>query len=574
MIFSLDEYGSTQSLQATICIVGAGAAGISLACEFDGSGHDVMLIEAGGLRIDEAATNAMYRGTANDPHTNPSEFREVVFGGTTAVWGGRCVPFDPIDFERRDYVPGSGWPISYEDVAQYYPRAMSYFDAGKFDFSLNGSVPEAIPTIPGLSDFSVVLGDCIERYSLPTDFGRKYRKKIARSLNVTALLNARCVRIDRSPGNDRVESIVVVDRGHARRIVKAEVFVLALGGIEIPRLMMSSDPDGPGLGNHSDQLGRYYTCHFENFAGRVVTTRGQILPYDFEKTNDGVYSRRKLQFSARAQRDHRLLNTAFRLHFPAYSDAGHQSPIGSAIFLAKSTLPPEYRAIMQHGAIVQHGGEPAVISPVSAHLRNVVLGMPELGRFGFRWIYRRLLARRKLPYALFRNPDGSYPIEFDSEQTPLASSRITLTRDVDHDGLRRVQIDWHVNPDDIAAAHRAFHLLRHVMNEKSLCRFEFDEQSLAQAISESIPGGGHHIGTTRMASTPRDGVVDRNCAVFGLPNLYVASSSVFATSGHANPTLNIVALALRLADHLKAKLRPAACHGIGARETLMRDQTQ
>jgi choline dehydrogenase-like flavoprotein len=133
-----------------------------------------------------------------------------------------------------------------------------------------------------------------------------------------------------------------------------------------------------------------------------------------------------------------------------------------------------------------------------------------------------------------------------------------MIRELDHDGMRRVQIDWRLNPDDVTAAERAFHLLRKVLNDSSTCRFEFDENILRPAIEDSIPGGGHHIGTTRMASDPSEGVVDRNCAVFGLPNLHVASSSVFVTSSHANPTLTIVAMALRLADHLKRKLNTTA----------------
>jgi len=547
MIVTLDEYPATTPLQATVCIVGAGAAGIALACELDGSAHSVLLVEAGGLRLDEAASNELYRGTALAPHPNPSEYRRVVFGGTTAIWGGRCVPFDPIDFERRDYVADSGWPISYADVAPYYPRAMSYCDAGDFDFSVGGSLPDAIPTIPGLAEQRVILADRIERYSLPTDFGQKFRAQLARSRNVTVLLHARCTRLHRGAGTDRIASIDLVGPAGRTHSVQAQVFALALGGIETPRLMLNSDPDGAGLGNQSDRVGRYYACHFENFLGRMVAERGQVA-FDFEKTRDGIYCRRKLQFSAEAQREHRLLNTALRLHFPAYSDASHRSPVLSAIFLAKSALIKEYQAILQHG------GEPAVRSPAWAHLRNVALGLPELGSFAYQWIFLRNLARRKLPYTLVRNHDGSYPIEFNSEQTPLASSRLTLTPDVDRDGLRRVHVDWRLCSEDVAAAQRAFGLLQQVMNGHSSCRLEFDAEHLAQSIGRSIPLGGHHIGTTRMAASARDGVVDRDCAAFELPNLYIASASVFATSGHANPTLTIVALTLRLADHLKKRL--------------------
>jgi choline dehydrogenase-like flavoprotein len=562
VIISADDLEGKSTLEATICIIGAGAAGITLACELDRSEFKVLLLEAGAMRLDTAASSELYRGSAQAPHPNPSEFRRIVFGGTTGTWGGRCVPFDPIDFEKRDYVADSGWPISYGEVAAHYPRAMSYCDAGTFDFSVSNSLrtdpnhtsgrEAPLPTIPGLNDDSVVLADKIERYSLPTNFGKRYRSRIAQSANVTAVLNARCISLNRGSGRERIDSAVIADRAGIRRTVRSQVFILAVGGIEAVRLMMLSDSEGPGLGNHSDCLGRYYACHFENTLGRLIADRGEPA-FDFEKTLDGVYCRRKLQFSAQAQRDHKLLNSAFRLHFPPYSDATHGSSALSAIYLAKSTLIREYRAILQHGS------EAAVHSPAHAHLRNIAFGLPELGRFGFQWLFQRQLATRKLPYTLVKNGDGSYPLEFNSEQTPQASSRITLTNEVDRDGLKRVHVDWRLAEEDAQAAQRAFLLLREVLQIHSTCRLEFEEADLLSAIRRSIPLGGHHMGTARMAGAPRDGVVDSDCAVFGLPNLFIASAAVFRTCSHANPTLTIVALALRLAEHLKRRLRVPIC---------------
>ena len=552
MIITLDECDSATPLEATICIIGAGAAGLTLACELDGSGMQVLLLEAGGLRLDAAASDHLYHGSAEAPHPSPAEFRRVVFGGTTGTWGGRCVPFDPIDFERRDYIPGSGWPISYDEVARFYPRAMDYCDAGVFDFSVAKSLRPGrgelgagapLPTIPGLDDQSVILADRIERYSLPTDFGKRYRKKIARSANVTALLNARCVALHRRTGEQRIGSVSVSDRSGKRRGVTARIFVLAMGGIEATRLLLLSEIQ-------SEILGCFYSCHFENTLGRMVVKRG-VPAFDFEKTLDGVYCRRKLQFVPEAQRRHRLLNSAFRLHFPSYSDASHGSPVLSTIYLAKSALIREYRSILQHGT------EAATHSPAAAHFRNVLWGTPALAKFAFQWLFQRQLATRKLPYTLVKNRDGSYPLEFNCEQMPLASSRITLGDDLDRDGLRRVRVDWRLSEDDAQAAQRGFLLLRDVLRDHSDCRLEIDEAGLLPALRRSVPLGGHHMGTARMASSARDGVVDENCALFELPNLFVASAAVFRTNSHANPTLTIVALAVRLAEHLKA-LRPAA----------------
>jgi choline dehydrogenase-like flavoprotein len=311
--------------------------------------------------------------------------------------------------------------------------------------------------------------------------------------------------------------------------------------------MLASDKNGPGLGNRHDLLGRFYACHFENTLGRLVAN-GESVAFDFEKTRDGVYCRRKLQFSAAAQREHRLLNTAFRLHFPDYADAAHGSSVMSTIFLAKSVLIKEYRTILQHNAA------DAVASPVAAHARNVAAGLPQLFKFGYDWLFLRKLAERKLPYTLVRNADGSYPLEFNCEQTPQADSRITLGPDMDRHGMRRVHVNWKISEDDIDAAHRAFMLLRRTINASPRCRLEFDEAGLRARIAQSAPLGGHHIGAARMGASPMRGVVDSNCAVFDLPNLFIASSAVFPTSSHANPTLTIVALAVRMAQQLKTQL--------------------
>ena len=543
MLASLDLTGD-RSLETRVCIIGAGAAGITLACELDGCGFDVLLIEAGSLRPD-ADLSDYYRGQATPPHPDPTQFRRAAFGGTTGLWGGRCVPFDPLDFGRRDHVVNSGWPISYQEVAQHYPRAMVYCDAGHFDFTVAGSLRDAIPTIGGFHGDGNVNADRIERYSLPTDFGTRYRRTIRESANVTALLGARCLKLVKGAGEDRIDSIEVLGAGITRS-VRAEIFVLATGGIEVPRLLMLSDHAGMGFGNLSDHLGRYYMTHFENTCGRVVP-HGVKVAFDFERTVDGVYSRRQLRFSPAALEQHRLLNTAFRLHFPAYSDARHGSSIMSGIYLAKSLLIPEYRAILQHNA-------DAVSSPLRAHLRNVLMGLPQLSKFLASWLFRIKLARRKLPYTLVPNADGSFPLEFNSEQTPLASNRVRLTSARDRHGLPRVQILWRLSEQDAEAAYRALMLLRSSLNRSGACQLEFEESQLRERLGRSTPLGGHHLGTARMAATASGGVVDGNCAVFGLPNLFVASSAVFPTSSHANPTLTIVAMAVRLAAHLKARL--------------------
>jgi choline dehydrogenase-like flavoprotein len=423
---------------------------------------------------------------------------------------------------------------------------MDYCDAGRFEFTPAGSLADPRPTLPGLDAAAGVLADRIERYSLPTDFSKRYRERIRRSANVTALLRARCLRLIKARGEDRIEAAEILDRRGRRITVRADTFVLATGGIEVPRLLMLSDTEGSGLGNRENLLGRYYMCHFENMCGRLVPN-GTRLPFHFERTTDGVYCRRQMRFEPEVLERHGLLNMVFRLHFPSYGDAGHGSSVMSSIYLAKSLLVREYRAILQREADV-------VPSPAYRHVRNVLADLPGAVRFAADWLLKIRLARRKLPYTLVPNADGTYPLEINSEQRPVASNRVTLSHDLDTDGLRRVRIDWRLTEEDIDSAYRGYLLLRDTVSTLGTCTVQLDELALRDRLRRSHPLGGHHIGTARMGDSPRSGVVDPSAAVFGLPNLFIASSAVFPTSGHANPTLTIVAMAVRLAEHIRSNL--------------------
>jgi hypothetical protein len=544
ILFSSAFISGQQLVRTSVCVVGAGAAGITIACELDGTGIDVLLLEAGGFGQDPQVQDD-YVGQATLPHPDTATFRRTGFGGTTKIWGGRCVPLDPIDFAPRQHIPGSGWPIAYDKVAKYYPKAMMYCDAGQANFSVAGSLRAAPPTIDGLESDATILADRVERYSLPTDFGKRYRARLARSANVTVLLFARCIRLVRDACNRRIEQLILVDRAGRRVCVNADTFVLAGGGLEVTRLLLDSDMSGPGLGNRHDKLGRYYACHVESIGARLVPGPRKP-PFAFEKTLDGVYARRKLQFSEAAQHRHRLLNSAFRLHFPPYADARHGSAVMSTIYIAKAALAAEHARILHQGAL------DGVVSPRRAHLRNITSGLPQVAGFGMQWLFLRKFARRKLPYTLVPNADGSYPLEFNCEQTPLASSRVSLLRERDRHGMRRIHVEWRLGREDVEAARRGFIVLRDTLQRSSSCRLEFDEFRLDALLENAMPLGGHHMGTARMASSPREGVVDGNCALFELPNLYIASAAVFPTVGHANPTLTVVALAIRLAAHLRA----------------------
>jgi choline dehydrogenase-like flavoprotein len=549
LILSSRSFDGECDICSQICIVGAGAAGITLACELDGAGVSVVLLEASGTGISGRVSQDPYAGTATGGHLPPSDFRRRAFGGSTTIWGGRCVPYDPIDFEQREYATNSGWPITYGEVAKYYPKAMEYCDAGDFNFSVTGSLDEQASTIPGLDPDGDVEADLIERYSLPTNFGARNREKLEQSGNVRVITHAHAIRMIKDPVGDRIVTIEFATRSGKAARVNSDLFVLALGGIETTRFLLSSDSNGRGFGNLSDCLGRYYTCHLENILG-VVRSKQPGIVFEFQKTRDGIYARRKLRIRDSAQRREGILNTTFRLHFPNVADPGHRSSVLSAVYLAKRMVIPEYRRILQHGK-----SDPASAELLAKHIRNVVTGVPTLLSFTSDWIRRRVMAQRKLPYILVPNANGTFPLEFNSEQTPLPESRMTLIDDKDAFGIPRVNIDFRICDADLESICKAYRMLKRQIDASGQCVLELDDEQLPELVAQSFPVSGHHIGTTRMAGGPSDGVVDADCAVYGLPNLFIAGPSVFPTSSHANPVLTITALSVRLAGHLKTIIR-------------------
>lgn len=539
----LTQAPKTELESYPFCIIGGGAAGISLAVSLSRKGKRVLLIEGGDWDELPEVLDA-YVGDVSPPHASATEYRYQRFGGTTHLWGGRCIPLDSHDFEKRAHVPASGWPLGAAGIENYYPVALEFCDAGKHDFSIKAFGENAKPMFSEAPLLAPDLNEYIERYSLPTDFGRKYRQELVDSKNVFVLLRTRCTKLISKDGQaDQVSSVLLND-GQNSLTINVKQVVLSGGGIETTRLMLVSRQSQSAWSYLDNALGKYYACHYDLIFGSLRFNSEKPI-FDFQKTVDGVYARRKLQFSETFQAHHGLLNSAFRLHFPAYADPAHGSGVLSTIYLAKSILKPEYQTILNHGV-----NQSAIKNQYIKHLINVVSDIGSVIKFGYDWLFKIKLARRKIPYTLIANRNGTYPLEFNSEQEPNVLNRIELIESKDRYGMPRVKIHWKLTELDIASGIKSFQLLKETLERTQSCRLEFDQKQLEQAVRQALPVGGHHIGSTRMSDSAETGVVDVNCKVHGIENLYIASSSVFTTNSHANPTLTIVAVALRLSDYL------------------------
>lgn len=493
--------GST--IEADLAIIGAGAAGITIARDLSASGLRIALIESGGVEPD-AETQALYAGrTAGIPYP-VSHQRLRFFGGSTNHWGGLCRPMEPIDFERRDWVPHSGWPISRDDLDPYYQQASEVCETRSTGYDdpeawSDGGANEPLP-LPG--------GEVMTRWfvhSPPTRFGTRYRSDIERAPSVQCFLHSNVLEIVVNDNASRVEHLQVGTLTGRRFEIRAQQYVLACGGIENPRVLLLSNSVAPaGVGNDHDLVGRYFAehPHIHLPCEILLTERALRASYYSALTQlDGAIVTAVLMFTERYLRRHRSTNSV-------------------VIFYSGQDVEP--------GADGGNGRDP------SAGLGSALAG----------FLRSTTSEAAPSPVRGVRFATGCW-----AETNPNPDSRVRLDTDKDALGLRRAALDWRLSDQDRDNIGRNMLALARAFGQwgEGQVRVLFpDNYDWGKAN-----GGGHHMGTTRMARDPGQGVVDADCRVHGVSNLYVAGSSVFPTYSTVNPTLTIVALALRLADHLR-----------------------
>ena len=548
MILDANDLAPGASLDAELCIIGAGAAGIATALQFVDAGYPVLVLESGGLKADKP-TQDLYAGTVADErlHSPPDRYRQRRFGGSTTIWGGRCMPFDPIDFEARDYVPHSGWPIGPDALAPFYPEANRLCEAGRFAYTIAEAFPEAPPAlIDGFSSPNFTT-DTLERFSRPTDFGSRYRERLAAAPNVRVVLHANVTAIRLAQVGSRVDHLDVATLGGRKLTVRARRYVLATGGLEVARLLLASnDVQRDGIGNRFDTVGRYYMCHLAGTIGAIRIRRSlDAVHHGYDRDADGIYCRRRFALVPATQRSNRIGNFIARLHHPRITDPAHRSAVLSLLFMSRLVIPYEYAKRL-------HGEHRATLEEWGRHVINVASGPHEAVGFAWHMLRDRRLAERKFPSVIIKSKANLYSLDFHAEQQPNPSSRVQLGTERDPLGMARLRVDWRYTEGDVDTVRRALALLADDLRRCGVGAFDYDPSQVEAEMTRYGAYGGHHIGTARMGSDRRSSVVDADARVHDVDNLYVASAAVFPTSSQANPTLTIVALALRLAAHLKA----------------------
>jgi choline dehydrogenase-like flavoprotein len=506
-------------IETEVCIVGAGAAGITLAREFIDASFRVVLLESGGMEFDPE-TQELYEGQSIGqafPDLTTSRLR--FFGGTTNHWGGYCLPLDPIDFEPRDGFPYHGWPFPKSHLDPWYRRAQEVCQLGPYDYrpSSWGIPASKIPLPFSGPDFeSKILQEN------PVRFGPAYRLELGRAPRVTVYLHANAFHFDGGETDAEIKELSVKTLSGGSFTVRARIYVLATGGIENARMLLASGREGGnGLGNEHDLVGRFFMVHLV-YSGGTIVPSSPYLNFDFQ--TKGTYSPGKYRIDPIIGLSPSGMQ---QLHLPnIFMQWNYQfSPVVDAVTALKRLI----------------GGEGPGGSAWK-DLSDVISNIDGVADFAVR-------------KALFHEgmPIEAVHVECASEQQPNPQSRILLGSERDHLGMREVIVDWRLVAEDKSGAAATLRLLGTELGRTGFGRLR---SSFADDGNwpEDFYGNQHHMGTTRMHRDPSQGVVDENCKVHSVANLYVAGSSVFPTGSANNPTLTIVALALRLADHLKGKL--------------------
>jgi choline dehydrogenase-like flavoprotein len=525
MIVNAPQFPADQATSYDICIIGAGAAGISLALELDATDRRICLLEAGGDGY-ERATQRLYAGeVVGDHYPSLRDMWLGALGGSTGVWAGWCRPLEETDFEPKPWLDTDGWPFRRDELLPYYRRAHKICGLGDFEY-------DAGYWGTRLGQRMLLTGDeniCNRIFHVNAlHFGVRYRQRLEDSDNIHLVLHAPVTRCHRNNHTNRIDRVEVRMPGGRQCAIQARYFVLAAGGIENARLLLLSadSPDG-APGNEYGLVGRYFTDHPFIDPGSLLMQGGPdtlnyYFPHTVNDTGGNTTVRGAFSLAPGILERERLQNAAIFFH-PRYESH-------------PAFATPEVKAFLEAWAKLRRKAVPGAAWP---------------------YIARAIRAPRAVMVAAIRKltvgngPARRWRLRAMFESESRYDNRVTL--DTRRDELDRPlpRIKWQLGERDLASMHRGIQLFDASIRRAGIGHVELAFPDEPSAWRQAAECGKHHMGTTRMHVDPGQGVVDGNTRVHGTSNLFVTGSSVFPSGGYANPTLTIVALAIRLGDYIK-----------------------
>ncbi len=532
MLMDLEKITEHQDLECDICIVGAGAAGITMALEFMHTPYKVLLMESGAFNFN-AKTQSLYDGevTGRPVTFTPTTSRLRYFGGTTNHWGGWAAPLDKIDFEERKGIPLSGWPINLDDLQPYYDRAQLHLANHSFDF-YDFDKWTSKKLIPLPFDKNKIVQKIYE--DMPTRFGPKYHETLTRAGNITVCIHANLTDIQTNEERSSVKSLTFRSLKNTSIAVKAQSYILACGGIEnARRLLLTGIGEKTALGNRYGLVGKYFMNHPHVPAGEVYMTKHDYnhlrLYYPWNQTKYDYTYLATFRLPDELVRKKEILNVHIMIR--TLSDYMYQTDSITAYWALDDLIKRSHLSMSEREQ-----------NDLQVIVKDFDQLLPDINR--------------KLLHDPSVNSAYYYTLYVRSEQQPNPDSKITLNSHKDLLGQNEIDLDWQFTALDKISIRESMLALASEFGSTGIGRvrlfdwLEKDDNYWSKNTGEVC----HHSGTTKMNVNPRLGVVDKNCKVHDVANLYMAGSSVFPTVGASNPTFTIVAMSVRLSDFLKKKI--------------------
>lgn len=569
MIRDAAELEPGTKIEADVVIVGAGPAGLTIARELEGLGLKIALLEAGGMSFEPQADDtsapaqeSRYVGGASGGAFN-FDFKmfgnrpraERQFGGNATAWGIwtaagkngiRLVPLQPADLEAKPWANREAWPIEYSDLEPYYERAKAVFGLPDKSFETSDWETPETPPLP-------IKGDRVKSqvflFADGTVFTERDRKAIEASANVTLFLHAAALEVLVTSDGAHATGVRTASAPGREVVFSAPAVIVAAGGLGATQLLMCSDSVvASGLGGRHGRLGRGHMDHLLIDGGDFVPSSPDVFEtgalYDL-RSIDGVGVMGHLALTDQTLREEPIMNSCMMLF--AVEDNYRKN-----------------RGLTDR----QRKGFDASIRVREAVRQKRIPDVREVGDLivGADGVVKRLIDRALRPKSHLslggwsdlpnrRRRFQRFEVVQMAEQGRHEDNRLYLSDERDGFGQRRLAFDWRWHPEDAAALARSQEIFARELAVSGLGRFEIARHNGEPVVI--TPSINHFMGSTRMSARPEDGVVDPNCRVWGVDNLYVAATSVFPTGGFANSTFTLIALAIRIADAVKARAKTA-----------------
>jgi len=514
MFKDLKDISSESTLTYDVCIVGTGPAGISVAKQLLDTDHRIVMLESGGV-LPEPEYQQLNKGENSGPSfLSLDASRLRCFGGASKLWAGVCSPFKSDEFDKKSFIPLSGWPISLDDLKSYYKQAakmlgityQKFYNKDYFNDTFNGISFKEFDR-----DDSFLSGSIFQVSNVKNrDLGEKYKKDFEPSLNTDIIFHSTVTKLNLNSSGKDIQSVSIADLNGNKATIKAKIFVLACGALENPRILLASnDHYKNGIGNNSGFVGSCFMSHpgISNVGEVHKTSSEQCISKD-KYTNDYVVS---FEMSPHERSKQKVLR--------------HSLSVSQYMGLANRSTYTSGRIFSDFSKLYKNFN-------FSSSVKKVVCKLDGEDRYA----------------------SSHLDLGVGLEQPPRLSNKLMLHTTRDDLGVPKINMYW----DDISEIEKetvikSVKTMARELGVLNIGRIRFKNELLAGESYKINDPVNHHIGTTRMSNSSKAGVVDKNCKVFGISNLYIAGSSVFTTSSVVNPTYTIIAMSLRLGDYLKSR---------------------